>query len=250
MMIAGTLLMGCQDKPQTDNFTYTDETFADIQMLRYKVAGFEKLPLKQKLLIYYLQEAALEGRDILFDQNGAYNLRIRKMLETVYTEWNGDKESADFKAMAEYLKRVWFSSGIHHHYGCTKFKPEFSESFFRKALSEVDSTHLPLAEGQTVKELCDKVMPVIFDPKIMPMRVNQKDGDDLLLTSGENYYGPDVRQAEAEAFYEKMRDPSDPEPVMYGLNSRLVKENGKLVGKEMDHQRTLWFRITAHMRQP
>jgi len=213
----------------SDNFTYNDEKFADIQMLRYKVQDFDKLSLKQKTLIYYLQEASLYGRDILFDQNGAYNLRIRKMLETVYTEWKGDRESADFKAMTEYLKRVWFSSGIHHHYGYTKFKPEFTEDFFRSALASVDSTNLPLAEGQSVEELCNDVFPVIFNPDIMPMRINQKDGDDLILTSGENYYGEGVTQAEAEAFYGKMRNPQDERPVMFGMNSRLEKINGELV---------------------
>ncbi|MDY5773390.1 MAG: dihydrofolate reductase [Bacteroidaceae bacterium] len=220
------------NKPETDNFSYTDEKFADIQMLRYKVEGFEQLSLKQKTLIYYLQEAALWGRDILFDQNGAYNLRIRKMLETVYTDFQGDRNGEDFKAMTEYLKCVWFSNGIHHHYGCNKFIPKFSETFFREALLAVDAQKLPLQEGQSVEQLCDEVFPVIFNPEVMPMRVNQKDGDDLLLTSAENYYGQGVTQAEAEAFYNKQRDPKDEQPVMYGLNSRLVKENGKLVEKK------------------
>lgn len=227
------LMTACSDvKNAADDFQYADEKFADIQMLRYKVEGFDKLTLKQKKLIYYLQEAALYGRDIYFDQNGRYNLRIRKMLETVYTDWKGDRESKDFKAMAEYLKRVWFSSGIHHHYGSAKFKPEFTETFFRDALHSVDASKLPLSQGQTVDQLCDEIFPVIFDPSIMKMRVNQKDGDDLLLTSAENYYGEGVTQAEAEKFYDSLRDKNDPEPVMYGLNSRLVKENGRLVEKK------------------
>lgn len=227
------LMTACSDvKKAADDFQYADEKFADIQMLRYKVEGFDKLTLKQKKLIYYLQEAALYGRDIYFDQNGRYNLRIRKMLEAVYTDWKGDRESKDFKGLAEYLKRVWFSSGIHHHYGSAKFKPEFTETFFRDALRSVDASKLPLLQGQTVDQLCDEVFPVIFDPSIMKMRVNQKDGDDLLLTSAENFYGEGVTQAEAEKFYDNLRDKNDPEPVMYGLNSRLVKENGRLVEKK------------------
>ena len=232
MILIGLMAACTPNKPETDNFSYTDEKFADIQMLRYKVEGFEQLSLKQKTLIYYLQEAALWGRDILFDQNGAYNLRIRKMLETVYTDFQGDRNGEDFKAMTEYLKCVWFSNGIHHHYGCNKFIPKFSETFFREALLAVDAQKLPLQEGQSVEQLCDEVFPVIFNPEVMPMRVNQKDGDDLLLTSAENYYGQGVTQAEAEAFYNKQRDPKDEQPVMYGLNSRLVKENGKLVEKK------------------
>ena len=232
MILIGLMAACTPNKPETDNFSYTDEKFADIQMLRYKVEGFEQLSLKQKTLIYYLQEAALWGRDILFDQNGAYNLRIRKMLETVYTDFQGDRNGEDFKAMTEYLKCVWFSNGIHHHYGCNKFIPKFSETFFREALLAVDAQKLPLQEGQSVEQLCDEVFPVIFNPEVMPMRVNQKDGDDLLLTSAENYYGQGVTQAEAEAFYNKQRDPKDEQPVMYGLNSRLVKENGTLVEKK------------------
>ncbi len=211
-----------------DDFQYNDERFADLQMLRYKVTGFDQLPLRQKTLIYYLSEAALCGRDILFDQNGAYNLRIRKMLETVYTDYQGNRTSDDFKAMEVYLKRVWFSNGIHHHYGSDKFAPGFSQQFFRQALKSVDASKLPLSEGQTVDQLCDSVFPVMFDPDIMKMRVNQKDGDDLVKTSASNYYGNDITQAEAEAFYNAQKDTTDLEPVMYGLNSRLIKKDGKL----------------------
>lgn len=214
-----------------DNFKYADEQFADIQMLRYNVENFNQLTLRQKTLVYFLSEAALQGRDILFDQNGRYNLRIRRMLETVYTDYKGDRNSADFKAMTVYLKRVWFSSGIHHHYGSEKFAPGFSAEFFRKALHQVDKSKLHLQKGETVDKLCDEVFPVIFDTTVMPMRVNQKDGDDLVLTSAENYYGPGVTQKEAEAFYSSKKDLNDPQPVMMGLNSRLVKENGKLVEK-------------------
>lgn len=211
-----------------DDFKYNNERFADLQMLRYKVPGFDQLSLRQKTLVYYLSEAALCGRDILFDQNGAYNLHIRKMLETVYTDYQGDRNSADFKAMETYLKQVWFSNGIHHHYGCHKFTPHFTQEFFRRALRGVDATKLPLQKGQSVDDLCNEVFPVIFNPEIMAMRVNQKDGEDLVRTSAANYYGADVTQAEAEAFYEAQKDTLAPEPVMYGLNSRLVKKNGKL----------------------
>lgn len=230
-MFLATSLAAC-NAPETTTegaFNYTDEKFADIQMLRYKVDGFEQLDLKQQTLIYYLSEASLAGRDILFDQNGRYNLRIRRMLETVYTDYQGDRETEDFKNMVTYLKRVWFSSGIHHHYGCEKFVPEFSQDFFREALKSVDASKLQLAEGQTVDQLCDEVFPVIFDPAVMAMRVNQKDGEDLVLTSAANYYGEGVTQAEAEAFYAKMKKPGDPRPIMYGMNSRLEEgKDGKL----------------------
>ena len=214
----------------TEKFDYTVEQFADLQILRYRVPGFETLSLDQKKLVYYLTEAALQGRDILFDQNGKYNLVIRKMLEAVYTGYKGDKTSADFKAMEVYLKRVWFSNGIHHHYGCEKFVPGFSPEFFKQALLSVEPSALPLADGQTVEQLCDEVFPVIFDPQVMPKRVNQADGEDLIQTSACNYYDG-VTQEEAEAFYAAMKDPNDETPVSYGLNSRLVKENGKLVEK-------------------
>ena len=194
-----------------DTFRYTDEQFADIQMLRYKVEGFERLNLQQKTFIYHLTEAALAGRDIFFDQNGRYNLRIRKMLETVYQHYKGDRRSRDFQGLTTYLKRVWFSGGIHHHYGCEKFVPEFSEAWLRTALKEV---------GYTLEE---EIFPVIFDPKVMPMRVNQKDGDDLVLTSACNYYAPGITQAEAEEFYTQRKPTADPRPVMMGLNSRLVR---------------------------
>ncbi|MFR2069962.1 MAG: dipeptidyl-peptidase 3 family protein [Bacteroides nordii] len=231
---AAVLLTGCsgikKTTAQADKFDYTVEQFADLQILRYRVPGFEDLSLKQKELVYYLTEAALEGRDILFDQNGKYNLRIRRMLEAIYTNYKGDKNSADFKNMETYLKRVWFSNGIHHHYGSEKFVPGFSQDFLKQAVLGVDPTLLPLAEGQTAEQLCEEIFPVIFDPTIMPKRVNQADGEDLVLTSACNYYDG-VTQAEAEAFYAKMKDPKDETPVSYGLNSRLVKENGKIQEK-------------------
>ena len=230
----GTLMMtGCSSnnqEPKEDAFDYTVEQFADLQLLRYKVHGFEELPLEQKKLVYYLSEAALQGRDILFDQNGKYNLIIRKMLETVYTDYQGDRNDANFKAMETYLKRVWFSNGIHHHYAADKFVPGFTPEFFKQALESVDAAKLPLAEGETLEALCEEVFPVIFDAKVMAKRVNQADGEDLVLTSASNYYD-NVTQAEAEAFYGKMKNPNDTMPVMFGMNSRLVKENGKVQEK-------------------
>ena len=231
---AFALLTACSGSKTTtaeaDKFDYTVEQFADLQILRYKVPGFEELTLKQKELIYYLTEAALQGRDILFDQNGKYNLRIRRTLEAVYTGYKGDKNTPDFKAMEVYLKRVWFSNGIHHHYGSEKFVPGFAPEFFKEAVLSVDASTLPLAEGQTAEQLCDELSPVIFDPTVMPKRVNQAAGEDLVLTSACNYYDG-VTQKEAEDFYNAMKDPKDETPVSYGLNSRLVKENGKIQEK-------------------
>ena len=231
---AFALLTTCSGSKTTtaeaDKFDYTVEQFADLQILRYRVPGFENLSLQQKELVYYLTEAALQGRDILFDQNGKYNLRIRRTLEAVYTGYKGDKNTPDFKAMEVYLKRVWFSNGIHHHYGSEKFVPGFAPEFFKEAMLSVDASTLPLAEGQTVEQLCDELFPVIFDPAVMPKRVNQAAGEDLVLTSACNYYDG-VTQKEAEDFYNVMKDPKDETPVSYGLNSRLVKENGKIQEK-------------------
>ena len=225
-------LVACnQEKKQVeDNFNYTVEQFADLQLLRFKVHGFEELPLKQKELVYYLSEAALQGRDILFDQNGKYNLIIRKMLEVVYTDYQGDRSDANFKNFETYLKRVWFSNGIHHHYAADKFVPGFTPEFFKSALESVDASKLPLGEGETLDALCKEVFPVIFDAKVMAKRVNQADGEDLVLTSASNYYDG-VTQKEAEDFYAKMKNPNDTMPVMFGMNSRLVKENGKIQEK-------------------
>ena len=231
---AFALLTACSGSKTTtaeaDKFDYTVEQFADLQILRYRVPGFENLSLQQKELVYYLTEAALQGRDILFDQNGKYNLRIRRTLEAVYTGYKGDKNTPDFKAMEVYLKRVWFSNGIHHHYGSEKFVPGFAPEFFKEAVLSVDASTLPLAEGQTAEQLCDELSPVIFDPTVMPKRVNQAAGEDLVLTSACNYYDG-VTQKEAEDFYNAMKDPKDETPVSYGLNSRLVKENGKIQEK-------------------
>ena len=211
-------------------FQYTDEKFADLQLLHYKVEGFEELTLKQKELIYYLSEAALYGRDILFDQNGKYNLRIRKMLEAIYTLNGIDRKTNDFIAMEIYLKRIWFSNGIHHHYSYDKFNPGFSADYLRSLITMVEPKKLPLQIGQSVDDFCEEIFPVIFDPTIDAKKLNQSEGEDLLLTSASNYYDG-VSQSEAESFYEAQKDSTDKTPVMYGLNSRLVKEMGVLKEK-------------------
>lgn len=225
------ILSACNPSPktaaETDKFDYTVEQFADLQILRYRVPGFEELSLQQKELIYYLTEAALQGRDILFDQNGKYNLRIRRALEAVYTGYQGDRNSADFLALEVYLKRVWFSNGIHHHYGCDKFVPGFSAEFLKQALQQADAKTLPLAEGETLEQLCEVIFPVIFDPTVLPKRVNQADGEDLVQTSACNYYDG-VTQQEAEAYYNALKNPKDETPISYGLNSRLIKKDGKV----------------------
>lgn len=207
----------------SENFNYIVEQFADLQLLRYRVAGFENLSLRQKELIYYLSEAALEGRDILFDQNGKYNLQIRKLLEAVYVSYSGDRNNPEFQGLEVYLKRVWFSSGIYHHYACDKFVPAFSPEFLRECIEQVDVASLPLKDGESVQAMCDKLFPVMFDPKVMPKRVNQADGEDLVMTSAANYY-EGVTQDEAEKFYAMQKVAADPHPVMYGMNNRLVKK--------------------------
>ena len=234
MAAALTLLAACGGPSKTtataDKFDYTVEQFADLQILRYRVPGFEELSLAQKKLVYYLTEAALQGRDILFDQNGKYNLRIRRALETIYTGYKGDRTASDFQALEVYLKRVWFSNGIHHHYGCEKFVPGFTPEFFKQALEAAEKGALPLAEGQTVAQFFEELKPVMFDAKVMAKRVNQAASEDLIQTSACNYYDG-VTQEEAEKFYGAMKDPKDETPVSYGLNSRLVKENGKVQEK-------------------
>ena len=211
-----------------DLFNYSDERFADLQMLRYRLNGFENLTLSQQLYIYCLAKATLMGRDITFDQQGKYNLRIRKTLEAIYRCFQGDREMEDFKALEVYLKRVWFSSGIYHHYGCEKFKPGFSESFFYEVVGAIPEEELPLRRGETREDLLDELVPVIFDEAVLPKRVNQTDGEDLVKTSACNFY-EDVTQQEVEAFYAKMKNPEDATPPSYGLNSKLIKRNGEIV---------------------
>lgn len=204
-------------------FQYAGERFADIQMLRYQVPGFDELTLRQKTLIYHLSQASLLGRDILWDQNGRFNLRLRRILEAVYTHFSGDRSSADFAAFAVYMKRVWFSNGIHHHYGCEKFQPGFTQEFLHQALEQLQARHIALGYS-SLEALEQELFPVIFDPSIMPKRVNQAAGEDLLLTSACNYYAPGITQAEAEEFYAHQKTEGDQQhPIMYGMNSRLER---------------------------
>lgn len=206
----------------------TQERFADIQMLRYELKGFENLSLTQKIYIYCLSKATLLGRDITFDQQGKYNLRIRKTLEAVYRHYEGNRESEDLKAFEVYLKRVWFASGIHHHYGCEKFVPGFSEESFYEMVGAVADEYLPLSKGQSKEDLLGILVPVIFNPEVMPKRVNQTDGEDLVQTSACNFY-ENVSQAEVERFYARMKEESNEQAPSYGLNSKLTKRNGELV---------------------
>lgn len=229
----------------------THERFADIQMLRYELKGFDALSLNQKLYIYCLAKATLMGRDITFDQQGKYNLRIRKTLEAIYRHYKGiigeaientetvsDSttqietssvcDSEEFKAFEVYLKRVWFASGIHHHYGCEKFKPGFSEEFFYQLMEEISEDELPLKRGESKEDLLAQLVPVIFDPEVMPKRVNQTDGEDLVKTSACNFY-ENVTQAEVERFYARLKDASNPTPPSYGLNSKLTKRNNEMI---------------------
>ena len=226
-LLFGASLISCSKQSEETKFNYNVDKFADLQILRYQVPGFEELSLNQKLYIYYLTEAAQEGRDILFDQNGKYNLAIRRTLEAVYNNYNGDKENADYKEFVVYLKRVWFSNGIHHHYATDKFVPGFSQEFFAEQVKAVDPAQLPVREGSSVDELIAELTPIIFDKEVMPKRVNLAAGEDLVQTSAGNYYDG-VTQKEAEDFYAKMRKPNDNQPISYGLNSRLVKRDGKI----------------------
>lgn len=210
----------------TEKFIYNDERFADIEMLRYPLLGFEALTLQQKLYIYCLSEATLYGRDITFDQFGRYNLLIRKTLEAMLRHYEGDRTTKDFLGFETYLKQVWFASGIHHHYGCEKFVPTFSEDFLRQEVLAIDPEALPLAPGQTAGELLDAICPVLFDPQVLPKRVNIADGEDLVQTSACNYY-QGVTQQEAEDYYAQQRG-DEAEPPSWGLNTTLVKRDGQL----------------------
>lgn len=231
-----SLLIACGNQkatvPTAENFEYTVDKFADIEILRYRVPGFETLSLKQKELIYYLNQAALEGRDILYDQNNKYNLTVRRTLEAVYVNYKGDRHSPDFERMTTYLKRVWMGNGMHHHYSEDKFTPEFSEKFITEAIRAIDPQLFAslLQPAETVTDLIHKIIPVIFDPTVYPKKTNQADGVDLILTSANNYY-EGVTQKEVEEFYAKMKDPNDLTPISYGINSKLVKESGKIIEK-------------------
>lgn len=230
--VAMTACTGTADKGSSKEFNYMVDKFADLEILRYQVPGFESLSLRQKQLLYHLSEAALMGRDILFDQNGRYNLAIRRTLEVIYTDYTGDRENPEFKALETYLKRVWFSSGIHHHYALDKFQPEFSAEFFMNCLHQVDVSKLPLQKGENVDQLLAKLARVMFDPSVMPKRSVQSGDDDLILASSNNYYGGGINQKEVETFYAQMKQGQDTiAPISYGLNSRLVKENGEIKEK-------------------
>lgn len=216
--------------PET-TFKYNVDKFADLGILRYEVIGWDELNIEQKKLIYCLNEAALQGRDILFDQNNRYNLAIRRTLEAIYENYSGNKQSEEFKNLEIYLKRVWFSNGIHHHYGEEKFLPDFSEEYFRETVKALNSNLIPTKNGQSIEEFLDEIVPVMFDPNTYTKKVNQDSRIDVIVNSANNYYGEGVTQKEVETFYNKMKDPNDKTPVSYGLNSRLVKENGQLVEK-------------------
>lgn len=206
---------------------YNDERFADLQMLRYKLSGFEDLSLKQKIYIYYLSKATLAGRDITFQQFGKYNLKIRKVLESIYINYTGNRDDEEFKSLVVYLKRVWFSSGIHHHYGCNKFVPEFTRDFFVNAFNTLSDSQLGINSDEDRDSLLKDILPAIFDADFMSKRVNQADGADLIETSACNYY-EGVNQNEVEQFYAKLKDSDDKHPVSYGLNTKLVKQNGEI----------------------
>lgn len=211
-------------------FSFVVEQFADLRILRYPVSGFDELTLQQKKLVWYLSQAAIEGRDILFDQNYKHNLTIRRTLEAVYEHYTGDRTSKDFQALEIYLKRVWFSNGIHHHYSTAKIDPGFSSDFFRQAVNIISEENLPLQNSESKDDLIDRLLPIIFDPQVDARRVNQNENEDLIATSANNYY-QNVNQEEAEAFYKNLKDPNDKTPVSHGMNTLLTKEGGKVVEK-------------------
>ncbi|MDE6259054.1 MAG: dipeptidyl peptidase 3 [Muribaculaceae bacterium] len=229
-LILGTMATLNSQAVVDKNFNYHVDRFADIEVLRYEVPEYDRLSLNQKKMLYYLSQAAQMGRDILWDQNGKYNLQIRQLLEKIYTDYNGDRNSADFKAFEKYLKQVWFGNGIHHHYSTDKFTPEFSQAFFAAEVGKISDPDLPLAPGQTREEMMQVLVPVIFDPSVMAKRVNQDGTQDVVATSASNLYGDGVTQAEVEDFYAKMKTPGDETPVSYGLNAKVVKDvSGNLV---------------------
>ncbi|WP_234409099.1 dipeptidyl peptidase 3 [Marinilabilia salmonicolor] len=211
-------------------FSFVVEQFSDLRILRYPVSGFEELSLKQKELIYYLSQAAVEGRDILFDQNYKHNLTIRRTLEAVYEHYQGDRTCSEFVNLEVFLKRVWFSNGIHHHYSTAKMTPGFSRGFFETTVQSIEEKHLPLKHGEPKQDLIKRLTPILFDSKVASRRVNQSENEDLIVTSANNYYRG-VSQQEAESFYASKKNPEDKRPVSHGMNSLLTKENGKIVEK-------------------
>ncbi len=225
-VIAAVSLNSCMTQ-ENEKFDYNVDRFADIQVLRYQVPGFDQLTLNQKIYVYYLTEAAIYGRDILFDQHGKYNLQIRQLLENIYQNYSGDKNSADYNAIVKYMKQVWFANGIHHHYSTDKFVPEFSQEFFAEQVKALPADKLPLNEGETVDQLIETLSKVIFDPTYMQKRVNQADGQDLVLTSANNLY-EGVTQKDVEDYYRSIKDVNDSTPISYGLNAKVVKIDGKV----------------------
>ena len=225
-VIAAVSLNSCMTQ-ENEKFDYNVDRFADIQVLRYQVPGFDQLTLNQKIYVYYLTEAAIYGRDILFDQHGKYNLQIRQLLENIYQNYSGDKNSADYNAIVKYMKQVWFANGIHHHYSTDKFVPEFSQEFFAEQVKALPADKLPLNEGETPEQLIETLSKVIFDPAYMQKRVNQADGQDLVLTSANNLY-EGVTQKEVEDYYRSIKDVNDSTPISYGLNAKVVKIDGKV----------------------
>lgn len=223
-LILGTVAGLTCNAAEDPNFNYHVDRFADIEVLRYEVPEFSRLSPRQRVMLYYLNQAAQMGRDIIWDQNGRYNLQIRQLLEQIYNNYSGDRSDKEFKAFEKYLKQVWFGNGIHHHYSTDKFRPEFSEAFFRAQVDSLNPDALPLAEGQSRQQMTDTLGEVIFNPAVMAKRVNQDGSQDVVATSAGNFYGEGVTQAEVEGFYDHMKDPSDPTPISYGLNSRVIKD--------------------------
>lgn len=233
-MIIGSVAASSVHAVEDKNFNFHVDRFADIEVLRYEVPEYSRLTLDQKKMLYYLSQAAQMGRDIIWDQNGKYNLQIRRLLEKIYTSYDGDRNSKDFKAFEKYLKQVWFGNGIHHHYSTDKFQPEFSQAFFEEQVCKLKPCCLPLNPGQTREQMMKVLIPVIFDPTVMAKRVNQDGTQDVVATSANNLYGEGVTQAEVEAYYNAIKKANDPTPVSYGLNARVVKEDGKI--KEQHYQ--------------
>ncbi len=230
IIIMGLFIMNCSSEQKQDDFKYVTEQFADLRIQRYNVPGFEDLTLRQKTLLYYLYQAALSGRDIIWDQNYKHNLYIRRTLEGIVKTYSGDRTTPEFSKFMEYTKRVWFSNGIHHHYSNKKFTPEFSKEYFRQLIAGSDEYSLPLQSGEMIDDLINKLLPILFDPKVDPLKVNQDSKADLVKTSAVNFY-EGVTQKEVESFYAKIVNPNDPQPISYGLNSKLIKENGQLLEK-------------------
>lgn len=241
----GAILSTATTQAATPGFNYHVDRFADIEVLRYEVPGFENLSVRQKAMIYYLSQAAQMGRDIIYDQQGKYNLQIRQLLENIYTNYNGDKTTDDFIAFEKYLKLVWFGNGIHHHYSTDKFIPEFSQEFFIQQANNLPIENLPLAVGETKEEMIEKLATVIFDPTVMPKRVTQDSSQDVVATSATNLY-EGVTQAEVEAYYADLKDPNDTTPISYGLNAKVIKVDGN-VQEEVYHLNGLYGKAIAEI---